>query len=426
MKPTKHNKFNLFIWIKNLFINPDKKKKSKRDWIKWFARRHYIFNFTNTLLIDLILLIIIGFNFKLLIVSIPLIILTIPLIILTIFNLINLIRYITLNSLVFLHKQEIWKEKSRVDFRKGPPGSGKSTQTLYEAVVLAEKCWNELQYKYWLYQGIQEKYLSDFQKQEKQEVIEAFKFYNKENTIPCLWTNVPCKDEFGRYSNRLTSKHLLQKERLPYLSVLFSDEIGSEFEAQKGKVNPKLKNLSLLGRFIRHFLDGFWRLTEQDEKKSFIDIRRVVERVVMCLTQTWIMKPLILYNFYEKLKNKRIAEVNKINKYKFNSKSYNKLERKTYRTSVKYSKLMKNLKHYIDCVGFRKYIVEEREINESDGTILNLKQKTFYTESCLNIKYNDRCFHNLYKCKDKALKPCHFKCDFLTDEDISEMYKEDN
>lgn len=85
---------------------------------------------------------------------------------------------------------------------------------------------------------------------------------------------------------------------------------------------------------------------------------------------------------------------------------------------------MIKLKHYLECVGYRKYVVEEREYNESDGTILNSKTKSFYTPSCLNVKYNDRCFKGLYKCKDKVVKPSKFSKDYLTDEDIKEMYEE--
>ncbi|MGN1208293.1 MAG: hypothetical protein ACI4TI_02390 [Christensenellales bacterium] len=423
-KKSKKKKSGFFVWIKNLFVNPDKKPKPKKDWIKWLARRHYLNKFLLIVILDLTLLISIGFNFKLWYVSIPLIIVSVPFGFFTAWALLDLIKNSAYIAFVKKHNNDILTQKSRVDFRKGPPGCGKSTQTLYEAVILAEKCWEELTYKYWLYKGIDEKKLSEFQLNEKSEVIEAYEFYQREGTIPCLWTNVPCKDDKGRRSNRLTKDHLLQKEKLPYLSALFSDEIGIEFEAQKGKVDKELKNLSLFGRLIRHFTNGFWRLTEQDEKKSFIDIRRVVERVVLCLSQVWVMEPKILNKFYKKLVAKRVKQTNKIYEYKENSKTYNKLQKGVYKSSKKHSLFMKRLKHYIKCVGFRKYTVEERETNESDGQIIYSKLKTFYTPSCLNVNYNDRCFHNLYKCKDKKLKPSRFTCDHLTDEDADLMLKE--
>lgn len=425
-KTYKKRKFNLFTWFKNLFVNPDKKKKPKRDWIKWFARKHYLNCFLTCLILDLIILLCIGFNFTKLQVSIPLIILCVPLGFMNFVSITSLIRYSLILRLVKKHNNEILNQRSRVDFRKGPPGCGKSTQTLYEARVLAQKCEDELTYKYWNYLGTDDSKLSAFKRQEKKEVIEAFEFYQREGTIPCLWSNVPCTDEFKRKANRLTSKHLLQEERLPYLSVAFNDEIGSEFEAQKGKTDKKFKNLSLFGRFIRHFIDGYWRLTEQDEKKSFIDIRRVVERVVMCLTQQWIMKPIFLDKIYSFFKNKRTNLTKKMTEYKIDSNTYNKLKGKVFRTSKRTSGFMRKFKHYIDCVGFRKYTVEEREYSESEDKILKSQLKVFYTPSCLNINYNDRCFHNLYKCKDKELKPSHFKEDFLTDEDIKEIYKEED
>lgn len=423
MKKQKRH-FNFFAWIKKIFINPDKKPKPKRDWIKWLARRHYLNKFLLMVILDLILLISIGFNFMLWYVSVPLIIISIPFGFFTAWATIDLIRNAAYIALVKKHNTDILTQKSRVDFRKGPPGCGKSTQTLYEAVVLAEKCWQELTYKYWFYKGIDEKKLSDFQLQEKKEVIESYEFYQREGTIPCLWSSVPCKDDQGRLANRLTKDHLLQDKRLPYLSVMFNDEIGIDFEATKGATNKNFKNLSLFGRLIRHFTNGFWRLTEQDEKKAFIDIRRVVERVVLCLSQVWAMEPKILNSFYKKLKNKRIKETNKIYKYKTDSKTYNKQQRKVYKTSKAFSPFMKKLKHYIDCVGFRKYTVEERETNESDGVIISSKTKIFYTPSCLNVNYNDRCFHNLYKCKDKKIEASHFVTDHLTDEDVKEIFTE--
>lgn len=418
------SRFNIFAWIKNLFINKDKKPKPKRDWIKWFARRHYINKFILTIIFDLILLISIGFNFKLWYVSIPLIIVSIPFGFFTAWTLIDMIRFLNYVRLVKKHNKEILSQKSRVDFREGPPGCGKSTQTAYEAEILAEKCWQELTYKYWYYKGINENKLSDFQKQEKAEVIEAYEFYQKEGTIPCLWSNVPIVDEQGRKANKLTKAHLLQEKKLPYLSVLFSDEIGIEFEAQKGKVEKKMKKLSLFGRLLRHITNGFWRLTEQDENRSFIDIRRVVERINLCLTQTWTMEPIFLHKIYDKLVKKRVKQTNAIYKYYEGSKTYNKLQKKIEESSKRNALFMKHLKHYIDCIGFRRYTVEERVYNERDGAIIKSQIKTFYTPSCLNVVYNDRCFHNLYEAKDKKLESSTFESDALTDEEAQEMLRE--
>lgn len=420
-KQKKKEKVSGFSGIKRLFVNPDKKPKAKRDWIKWFARRHYLFKFLLVVLLDLILLMSIGFNFMLWQVSVPLIVISIPFGFFTVWTMTELIRYSAYCALVKKHNNDILKQRSRADFRKGAPGCGKSTQTIYEAVVLAQKNWEELTFKYWQYKGLDEKKLNKFKLQEKAEVIESYEFYIKQKTIPCLWTNVPCRDEQGRYSNRLTKKHLLQQEKLPYLSVLFNDEIGNEFEAQKGKVSGDFKKLSTFGRFIRHFTDGYWRLTEQDEKKAFIDIRRVVERVVLCLDQQWVMEPKGLNSLYKKLKAKRIKQTNKIYSFKEGSKSYKKQQEKARKTSKNHSKFMKNLEHYIKFVGFRKYITEERETSESEGKIISSKTKVFYTPSCLNVIYNDRCFHNLYEAKDKELKPSTFVEDHLTDEDIKIM-----
>ena len=119
-----------FRFIKRIFVNPDKKPTKKRDWIKWFARRHFIFNFIYTVILDLLVMLCVGFNFKNLIISIPLIILLMPLAIATVTSFINLTRNGLVVALVNKHIEDILKQRSRVDFRKGPPGCGKSTRML--------------------------------------------------------------------------------------------------------------------------------------------------------------------------------------------------------------------------------------------------------------------------------------------------------
>ena len=112
IKPKK-KKSRFINWLKGLFVNPDKKKKQKIDWIKWLARRHYINIFILTILLDLILLCIIGFNFKILYVSIPLIVLTIPFLILTICSTTSLVKFCICVALVKNYIKQILTIRSR-------------------------------------------------------------------------------------------------------------------------------------------------------------------------------------------------------------------------------------------------------------------------------------------------------------------------
>lgn len=409
------------MWLKNFFHNPDRIQRPKRDWLKWFARRHYYLVLSFWIKLDLVVLLTIGFNFKKIALSIPLLILCVPLGILTVISFINASTNTVLVGLVKKHNNEVLKTKARVTAREGAPGTGKTSSNIYDSKILADNAYRKLCFEYFLYLGLKDEKLSDFEKDKKHDVIEAFEFYQNNNTIPCLWSNIPLIDEYGRKSNKLTASHLLQEEKLPIYNVSVSDEIGIEFEAQKGS-SKELEPVSRTARFIRHFYDGYWNFTEQSFSKAFIDIRRVTEQVVTLEGQTWILKPMFLCSILTLIENHYIKKVLKLFYYKPNSKTYNKINKKIIISSKLNSKWIKRLKRYISCIGFRKYVSKQSEYSEDDGKKSRSKS-TFYVPSCLNIRYNDRCFRALYKAKDKELKPSKFKSIVLTEEDVEKFFK---
>ena len=402
-------------------------KKNKRDWIKAFARCHYLFAFILTTLLDLIILLLLGFNFKKIAVSIPLAIILIPFAILTMVCYIQFASNLVHIALSKASIDQVSKDDVRAELSQGAPGSGKTSSEIVKSYILAKEAEKKLKIKYWEYVSIPDDKLSDFEKEEKAEVIEAFEFYQREGTIWCLWSNIPIKDDKGRLANKLTSKHILQEEKLPIYSVAFSDEIGSEFEAKKGTIkDEQLKNLPLTGRFIRHFFDGYWRMTEQDNQASNISIRRVLGRIVYVISQKWVLKPVFLSWLYKKLENHFLKLTEKPLKYQLNTPPYLKLKNKVYRTSKHYSKFMRNFKYYISCIGFRKYVLNYKANEEVEGGDIvshDLGKKNFYFKSCLNVKYKDRVYHALYKAKNKPLKSSKYKGMYLTREDIEERYK---
>lgn len=409
------------MWLKNLFHNPDRIKQPKRDWLKWFARRHYYLVLSFWIKIDLIVLLIIGFNFKKIALSIPLLVLCIPLGVATFFSFINASRNTVLIGLVKKHNNDVINNKARVIAREGAPGTGKTSSNLYNSKILADNANKKLCFDYFLYSGQKDEKLSDFEKDKKKDIFEAFEFYQNNNTIPCLWSNIPLIDKNGKKANKLTASHLLQEERAPIYSVFVSDEIGLEFEAQKGS-SKELEPVSQTARLIRHFFDGYWEFTEQSFSKTFIDIRRVTEQVVTLKSQTWVLKPIFLSLIFSLIENHYIKKVSKLFHYKPNSKTYNKIKKKIIISSKFNSKWIKRLKRYISCIGFRKYVVKLSEYSEDDEKKSSSKS-TFYVPSCLNITYNDRCFRVLYKAKDKELKPSKFKSNVLTEEDIKNFFK---
>lgn len=397
-------------FFKKHFVNADRKPKPKKDILKSIARIYNFIIYILLLAVDFIYLKLNNFIFKLNLISILLLILTI----IQTFKVIkNIYCIIKTNE----HIAEVEESDVRSSVASGAPGAGKTSSKLFDSVVKAKRMWEELQYKYWLMLSTDDNTLSPEELKDKQEIIEAYTFYNEQDTVPCLWSNIPVKVD-GKKANKLTKAHLLQKKKLPIYSVLFSDEIGNDFEAQP-KTSAKLKPLEALSRFIRHFFDGFWSFTEQEFSKAFIGVRRTTGSNRFFMSQKWALKPSFLLWIYDLLKDHFISDLQSANKYKYQSKTYQEfIECATY-TSQKYSKFMNKFKHFINCIGYRHYTYKELG-NIENGVVSSDKQKKgkFYVPSCLNCSYDDRCYRLLYKAKDKVLEPSKFKKNILTDEDL--------
>lgn len=388
----------------------DKKPTPKKDILKSIARAYYFIILALLLAIDYIYLKTQNFNvifsFKTILIFAPTVIL--------IFKVLKNIRCIIKTN---QHIQEVEETDVRTSVASGAPGAGKTSSKVFDAVVKAKRMWEELQYQYWLVLSLKDENLTAEELKDKHDIIEAYEFYNSQNTIPCLWSNIPVWVD-GKKANRLTKAHLLQKKKLPIYSVLFNDEIGNDFEAQP-KTSAKLKPLELMGRFIRHFFDGFWSFTEQEFSKAFIGVRRTTGSNRYYMRQEWILKPKFLLWLYNKLKYRYTKEVRNANDYTYQSNTYEKLIKSATLSSQKHAKFMRKFKRFINCIGYRKYTFKELG-NIENGVVSTDKQRkgTFFVPSCLNCKYDDRCYRMLYKAKDKVVEPSKFQKNILTEEDL--------
>lgn len=288
--------------------------------------------------------------------------------------------------------------------RTGPPGSGKSSAGGYDIVVMAEKAWGELIYKYHTMKQEFADYLAagDIQKVlEYYEIRDSYEFYSTHDCIPMLWSNIPIQKN-GQFSNRLTYEHVSQVKRIPYGSCLFFDEIGSVLRLDDWRERPL--TVADFGRLVRHFAEIHIMSTEQDPTNIYKDWRRVTGDIKLMREQKWVNKPLLLLIPFVIIKKIII-----------------KREQCSKRVAIFMKKLTAVIKH----IGQRRYKYVQKQNTQPDlkANEGNKKEKNryFYLPTLLNYQYDDRTFKNLYLAKDKPIEPDIFK--LLTIEDTKENRK---
>ena len=429
---------------KTLFFKSHKKKKEKKekkkrtsfwkafnwsilkvDLIHFLSRTYYLRNAIFWLLIDLILLISVGFsNIKNLFNSVFKILLMIPVTWLSVLSIINLIRN-TYYSIKYKQFQSSIESLPRVNFLSGGPGCGKSSLSIVIVVLRAKIMWTKLKIKYFLISRKNRDKLNPLQQKNYDDIVNSFLYYKAHpKHIPCLWTNIPLQDFKGRKSFKLKKAHLLQKKKLPLYSVLFSDEIGNQFEAKKGS-NENLKPLSRLARFIRHFFDGAWHVTEQEVSKAFIDIRRVSGSNKWLFQQKWIMKPHRLTALFKTIRSFAMYHTDMLSLYKVGTTQYESHLKKSKKQAKRWGWLIDFLIKLTSGIGWRRY--EYRELgNSENNTGASNRNGFIFVPACLNAKYDDRAYREMYEAKNLPLEESNFTDLTLTDEDLAEMFPVDN
>lgn len=210
---------------------------------------------------------------------------------------------------------------------------------------------------------------------------------------------------------------------MPQFSVLFNDEIGCQFKAKKGD-SDDLDPLSELARFIRHFIDGYWDLTEQEISKTFIDLRRVGGSNKWFTKQEWKLKPKRLLAIYSSLKQTVMVDFHLSKFFKIGTSQRSVCIKNAKRQSRRYGKFLKLLKRYISNIGWRRYEYSELGNSQSKEMTEN-GVHVFYLPSCLNCQYDDRAYRNKYKAKDKQIENSVFTSQILTDQDLIEIFGEE-
>lgn len=369
------------------------KTKSKINIAMFFAKWQYHLLALFSVILSLVIVFTIWFDKALYLT----LIVYIPLAIFDIYSFMPLIRYYWYKARVILHETSI-KTSKYVITRNGNPGSGKTSSLIYDAVVLAKKMWITLKFQYWFGIGMEKRLLASANVNKInawQKVKEAYEFYCNNDCVPCLMTNIPVLVD-GKFTCVLTRKHIEQIERIPEYTVLFFDEIGSEISIDETRKTRPL-SIGQFARWCRHFGEFHIYCTEQDKNNVNKDIRRCVCENRYMLEQVPVLKPIFWSWIFNKLKLYFV-------------------KRMSVKQSKLFSSFMLSLDNFIKYSGFRKYYYKDfagteagfQSMLDYSEENINSKQirkraETFILPAMLNCSYNDRCYRNFYKAKEKPL-----------------------
>lgn len=373
-------------------------KQDKRDWtglVKIVARYQYLIYALLSLVIILPVFFTVWIDKPLL----TMLLTYIPLGLYAVYIWLPFFRVFWYISRVKLHNASIDISKYMVT-RNGTPGAGKTSSLVYDAVILAKKMWLELRFRYALGLGKEKEIYASGDKEKIQRwerIKEAYLFYSAGDCVPCLWSNIPMK--VGKlFTNICTRRHLEQVDRIAEYTVLIVDEVGSVVSIDETGRKERPIEIGELARWCRHFGEFHIYCTEQDKNNVNKDIRRCVCENKYMFLQKPVLKPLILSCLFNFLKDK------------FSKKP-------TKRKSKLFSGFMENFEKFIKFSGYRKYFYKDFAGTESgfssmvaygEDKVPDLKSlkrgaSTFILPAILNAVYDDRCYRNFYKAKDKPL-----------------------
>lgn len=344
-----------------------------------------------------------GIDFKTFLISIPLAIITI----------LNTMSWLRTLYYSFMYKRTISSLDDLLDRAstfEGVPRSGKTSTINNFGYILAKRQWTKLQRDYWKCMHINYENLPEEVKDNYEEIIESYRFFIKhiDTHIPCLYSITTIYDGENRRSYELEKGHLMQQIRLPFMSVWVCDEISyllpnSLVKSKDGLVED-IKNQF---RWIGQFTESYALCSDIRMGDAFLGVRSVCgANFTLTKKQKWVLKPkflsAIIRTYYEFIDlNLWFYSI-----LKHGSKPYYKVEYSLLKSSRRSSKFISWLEKLKNNVGYRKYTYLKngnKEGNASENQVLS-KTGTYYLKSCLDIKYNDRFYRNLYKAKNTPFK----------------------
>lgn len=287
----------------------------------------------------------------------------------------SFIRWLIGNKQVKNYEAEIVAGAYTEEF-DGSLGAGKTATLLSDGKISADARGAETRSEVKHLQVYTKSEIAHFptkEREDAEERIKAEEFYKDSGTYPYLWTTTPAFVD-GIPTNKLVAEHFMQKEKLAYGAVLCIDELDSVIPQHI--FNSRPYDIIEFFRYSRQIGNFKISVTNQDQKGNVIYVKRVSAKIRHLLSQKPVLKPKFgwwLYNFVDK-------RIRHMTKFKTNFMEI-------------WKKILKNM-------GFRKFEYYD-EIRGQGVT----KIKHCLKNPSLNIDYDDRSFRNIYKCKDKEIKP---------------------
>lgn len=294
------------------------------------------------------------------------------------------------------HEAEI-ETNIYVDNTEGAPGAGKTSSVINDAKILADIRWDEICQEYEMLKP----FLADIphwpqkEREDAEEIIETYEYYQTTGTYPCLWTSFAVFVE-GIPANQFTVDHILQRKRIPYNSVIAVDEFNLFIPQNIYRDTPY--EIIEISKFCRQW--GFsFKIADQSTDGTVIYFRRVSGRNRYMLEQEWVLQPRLL----KWILKKTICSKKELTKKQVN--------------------FCKGLQKIIRASGYRKYYYVDT------GTVKykndNARVETFVLRSNLNVEYDDRAFKNLYRCKNQKLEVSAWKNLRMDKSELAKIFPEE-
>lgn len=286
--------------------------------------------------------------------------------------------------------QNEYMYNGRMITNDGAPGTGKTFAGSNMAYYSALSQWEKLKSDYFTQRTMRAQWVKNGETDKLiafKTLEESYLFYaeREATNIPCLVSTLPLREYgTGRMSYVLEPEIFLQIKRAPEYTVFFNDESGQLFGADKSKTASHDAND--FWRFYRHFLDAMAVNTNQDGGQNMISIRRSTDYVNHLYGQESLMVPIRLEKRCNRLERRYYK---KLNKGKLSPQRAEYLGQELY-----------YLKKYKATIGFRRVW---HQMGTPQGA--NVGEREFYIFPAIGgVQYDDRCYRNQYKCKDKPIE----------------------